>query len=206
MMLSRVASRCTYANVVATLALFLALGGVGYAATSLPANSVGSAQLKPDAVTGAKVKNGSLRSADFKKGQLPKGAKGATGATGPAGPAGVAGPAGAPGAAGTALGYALVKADGTLDATRSSANITAAMVTNASASASCFHDLPFTVKNTIATAQYDGGLGTAGEMVQAAVAGAGFTSDCGGVANTTVEVAGYSGGNYARVPFYIVFN
>ena len=39
-------ARLTYANVVATLALFLALGGVSYAAVAIPNNSVGSAQLK----------------------------------------------------------------------------------------------------------------------------------------------------------------
>lgn len=37
--------RLTYANVVATLALFVALGGASYAATSLPADSVATRQL-----------------------------------------------------------------------------------------------------------------------------------------------------------------
>lgn len=40
----------SYANVVATLALFVALGGVSYAAIVLPANSVGPKQLRPNAV------------------------------------------------------------------------------------------------------------------------------------------------------------
>jgi hypothetical protein len=38
-------SRLKYANVVATLALFVALGGASYAATRLAANSVGTRQL-----------------------------------------------------------------------------------------------------------------------------------------------------------------
>jgi hypothetical protein len=45
---SRLASmvhRLTYANVVATLAVFIALGGASYAASQLPANSVGTRQL-----------------------------------------------------------------------------------------------------------------------------------------------------------------
>jgi len=42
---ARVRGRVTYANVVATLALFLALGGGAYAAFKLPANSVGTRQL-----------------------------------------------------------------------------------------------------------------------------------------------------------------
>jgi hypothetical protein len=42
--------RLTYANVVATLALFVALGGSSYAAFVLPANSVGTQQLRNGAV------------------------------------------------------------------------------------------------------------------------------------------------------------
>jgi hypothetical protein len=53
--------RLTYANVMATIAVFIALGGASYAATQkLPKNSVGTKQLKKNAVTGAKVKNGTL--------------------------------------------------------------------------------------------------------------------------------------------------
>ena len=80
-----------YANVTATLALIVALGGTSYAAISLPANSVGSKQLKkravtnsklrPNAVTSATVRNGSLRAKDFKAGQLPAGPAGPAGAT-----------------------------------------------------------------------------------------------------------------------------
>jgi len=47
--------RPTYANVAATLALFVALSGTAYAAVKLPANSVGTKQLKNKAVTPAKV-------------------------------------------------------------------------------------------------------------------------------------------------------
>ncbi len=52
--------RLTYANVVASLALILALGGVSYAATKLRKNSVGTKQIKNSAVTGAKVKKHTL--------------------------------------------------------------------------------------------------------------------------------------------------
>ena len=100
--------RLSYANVMSSLALFIALGGVSWAAATLPANSVGKRQLKDNAVTGAKVANGSLRAADFARGALqagpqgpagPAGAVGAAGA-GPAGAAGAAGPRGEPGAKG----------------------------------------------------------------------------------------------------------
>jgi hypothetical protein len=50
---------------VAFVALLVALAGTSYAAVQLPANSVGTKQLKKNAVTGKKVKNRSLRVADF---------------------------------------------------------------------------------------------------------------------------------------------
>ena len=92
--------RLSYANVVSSLALFIALGGVSWAAATLPANSVGKRQLKDNAVTGQKVANGSLLAADFARGALPAGPLGPAGAAGPAGPAGATGPQGEPGAKG----------------------------------------------------------------------------------------------------------
>ncbi len=50
----RLLTRCRrprYADVAATVALFISLGGASYAALSLPPNSVGSAQLRSHAVT-----------------------------------------------------------------------------------------------------------------------------------------------------------
>src|SRR5262245_13351340 len=77
---------------IAVTALVLALFGttpLGQAASRLlPKNSVGAAQIKKSAVTGAKGKNGSLLAADFKAGQLP------------AGPAGPKGDPGSPGLSG----------------------------------------------------------------------------------------------------------
>jgi hypothetical protein len=62
----RVRPRLTYANVTATLALFVALGGTGYAAGELAHNSVGNQQLKRNAVTGAKIRDGTLTGADIR--------------------------------------------------------------------------------------------------------------------------------------------
>jgi len=45
---------------VAIVALFAALGGTGYAAVKLPANSVGASQLKKNAVQRAKIKNNAV--------------------------------------------------------------------------------------------------------------------------------------------------
>lgn len=85
----RVRRHLTPSMAVALIALFVALGGVSYAAVELPRDSVGASQLKRSAVTSAKVKDGSLLARDFKAGQLPRGEqgpageRGATGATGP---------------------------------------------------------------------------------------------------------------------------
>jgi hypothetical protein len=47
-------------NTIALLALFLALGGTTYAAVSLPANSVGTKQLKKNAVTAVKIRKSAV--------------------------------------------------------------------------------------------------------------------------------------------------
>ena len=49
-MLTKLRSHLTYANVMATIAVFIALGGTSIAAVSLKKNSVGSTQLKKGAV------------------------------------------------------------------------------------------------------------------------------------------------------------
>jgi hypothetical protein len=56
--------RPSAAIVISSAALFLSLGGVGYAAISIPNNSVGTAQLKNNAVTNSKIKNNAVT---FKK-------------------------------------------------------------------------------------------------------------------------------------------
>lgn len=61
--MKRVRSRFSFSNVVALLALFVALGGSAYAATQLPKNSVGPKQLKKNAVTTAKIKKGAVTGA-----------------------------------------------------------------------------------------------------------------------------------------------
>ena len=65
--------------VVALVALFVAMGGAGYAALKLPKNSVGRQQIKANAVNSSKVANRSLLAGDFKAGQLPTGPRGLKG-------------------------------------------------------------------------------------------------------------------------------
>ena len=56
----------SYANVTATLALFVALGGSSYAAVNLPRNSVGSAGLKTNSVGVAEIKRKAVRSSEIR--------------------------------------------------------------------------------------------------------------------------------------------
>jgi hypothetical protein len=87
----RLRRRPSPALVVACLALAVALGGTGYAAVALPANSVGTKQLKQGAIVAAKVKPHSLLAENFKDGQLPAGLPGPAGAPGATGLTGAAG-------------------------------------------------------------------------------------------------------------------
>lgn len=89
-----------HSTVAAYLALFFALTTGAYAAVKLAPNSVATKHVKNNAITGAKVKDGSLAATDFAAGQIPaagkgeKGDKGDTGAQGPKGDTGPIGPAG----------------------------------------------------------------------------------------------------------------
>src|SRR2546423_15670451 len=84
----------SYSNVVATVALFVALGGSSYAALRLPRNSVGSAQ----------VRNHSIKAVDLARDAVPAGARGPRGPQGPAGANGAAGPTRPPGPSGGHVG------------------------------------------------------------------------------------------------------
>lgn len=61
----RIRRRLTYANVMSSIAVFIVLGGAAFAAVKLPKNSVGTKQIKKNAVIGSKVKDGSLTGADI---------------------------------------------------------------------------------------------------------------------------------------------
>jgi hypothetical protein len=102
--------RLTYSNAVATIALFVALGGSSYAAVTITGGNVKNGTLTGSdlkngtvkatdvgnsSLTGSDIKNASLAAVDFKAGELPAGPAGPAGPQGPAGPAG---PQGAPGA------------------------------------------------------------------------------------------------------------
>lgn len=54
----KLSTKLTFANVMSVIAVFIALGGIGYATLKLPKNSVGRKQIKPNAVNSSKVKDG----------------------------------------------------------------------------------------------------------------------------------------------------
>jgi len=74
---------------MATIAVFVALGGTSYAIATgsigsreIKNNSVGTKDLRNNGVRGRDVRNGSLLAADFKAGQLPAGERGLQGLPG----------------------------------------------------------------------------------------------------------------------------
>ncbi len=117
----RVFGGSRYANVTATLALVIALGGTSYAATQLERDSVGAAEIKRNgvraseikrgAVRSSEVKDGSLQSQDFDETDLPQGPQGAPGVAGAAGAKGEKGDKGDPGST-RAFGEVRVNAGG----------------------------------------------------------------------------------------------
>ncbi|WP_205698961.1 hypothetical protein [Conexibacter sp. SYSU D00693] len=103
----------SYANVMATVAVFVALGGSSYAATKLAKDTVGSTQIRSGAVGSSEVKDGSLQVKDFSASQRAS----LRGPTGPQGAAGAPGAKGAPGEKGE-KGEKGDKGDAGADATK----------------------------------------------------------------------------------------
>ena len=170
-MSARIRHGLTFANVISLIALFVALGGTGYAAIKLPKNSVTSKTIKKGAVTNAKlgknavssskVKDGSLLKQDFAANQLPAGPAGPAGPQGPAGKDGTNGTNGTDGAqgpAGIAAAYARVAADGTLlpnvagtDFPNGTKDIEQTMITNPAAGVYCFTGMTFKPASAMVT-------------------------------------------------------
>lgn len=97
--MSRLRRHLSYANAMATVAVFIALGGTSYAALTITSNNVKDGTLtgkdiKNESVTSGDIRNGSLLSKDFRAGQLPAGPQGPQGVHGQNGEQGVQGPKG----------------------------------------------------------------------------------------------------------------
>jgi hypothetical protein len=105
MQITSIFRRLSFANLTSLLALFIALGGASYAAIKVPANSVGTKQVKNRAITTRKLDPKALTSLH--------GARGLPGSPGVQGPQGLQGPKGDTGSAGSA-----VLADGSITASK----------------------------------------------------------------------------------------
>src|SRR3954447_4992185 len=93
--MKRIWERLTYGNVMATLALFVALGGTSYAVAKLPRNSVGPGQLRTNSVGASEIRRHAVRSSELGDRSIRlrdvslsarKSLQGAVGPQGPAGP------------------------------------------------------------------------------------------------------------------------
>jgi hypothetical protein len=77
-MLSKLRSQMTYANVMATIAVFIALGGSSYAAlhvgsTQIVDNSIRSKDIRDNGLRGRDVRTGTIRSSDVRDDSLTGG-------------------------------------------------------------------------------------------------------------------------------------
>jgi hypothetical protein len=114
--------RPTYANVIASLALFSALGGSSYAAVAITGQQVRDGSLSGSdihnaSLTSSDIRDQTLVARDFKRGQLPAGQPGPQGPKGEPGPKGDAGPqgrTGEPGSPGSARAFGVFEAEGEL--------------------------------------------------------------------------------------------
>ena len=205
------------AMVVALTALFVALGGSSYAALK-----IGTKDLKNGSVTSAKIRDGTIGSRDI--GRRTRG--GLRGAKGDKGDPGRNGAAGAPG---TALAFALVNGDGSVDAAHSK-GVSNANVSHPRTGVYCF-SFGFPVRNVTATSEAAGvtnplgGAGAANDdrIITArarpdaarAIGPSVLLENCAGTEDGSVVVedpsadAGadstYDSGRI-DAPFYVVFN
>jgi hypothetical protein len=186
--MNRIRGKLTYSNIVATLALFLALaGGTAFAASQFGKESIGTRALKKEAVTPLKLSKNA-------KATLvgAPGAKGATGAQGPKGETG---------APGSALAYARIEANGTLD-TAHSKNIASSSHPAAVNGLYCITpSVP--VSNVVVSTPHVGP--EAGMLAQANIVANGDTPNgpCGTPVYVTISNGGGTPENH---PFYVIFN
>jgi hypothetical protein len=171
-----------YANVVATLALVFAMSGGALAAKHYLINS--TKQINPKVLKKLKGNTG-------KTGKT--GVTGPSGVAGPTGPQGGTGKEGAKGVPGSAVAYAHIESNGTIDASQTSSNITSANISHTVNSNYQFSNLPFTVHSVIVSLGF-------GNHVNDIVIGQ-VTGD------HAAEAATYNDGKSREdASFYIVFN
>src|SRR5215210_8018832 len=67
--MAKIRERLSYAKVMATAAVFIALGGTSYA-LSIPRNSIGSGQIRRNAVGASELRSKAVRSKDIRDGSI----------------------------------------------------------------------------------------------------------------------------------------
>jgi hypothetical protein len=198
-------SKLTYANVTATLALFLALGGSSYAVVQFTGKNV-----KDESLTSKDVKNRSLLRRDFKPGQLPAGAQGAKGDPGIQGIQGTKDndgapdKDGAPGAPGSALAFADVTNFGGLSDAPYSKNVDRATQAGVGAPILGVYCLHTTVEphNAVATIIGEADSGEINAQVYSSI-------HCNGAADPGYNVVVHtydSAGGAANRGFFVTIN
>ncbi len=183
-MLKALRRRLTFANVVAVMALFVALGGTVYAAgkisgTQIKKNSVPGNRIKKQTITGTQVKLSTL-------GKVPSASSADSAAF-----------------AHEPLAFAEVNSDGTV--TGNSRGISSANITRGIGGFYCFHGLGFTPKHVEATA--NNLAGNAFEVAEAALGDpAGLcASDSIFGAQAAVQISNPNAATYPPTPFYVEF-
>jgi hypothetical protein len=211
-----VRKRLSFANVVSMLALFAAIGGGAYAASSTFVSGSGAIQgcvrhggvlmvvragahcprhttalvFNAKGVQGARGLTGKTGATGKTGGTGKTGANGATGKEGPRGPEG---------AAGTALGYARVLPGETLTVSNAK-NVSAANIAHPATGVFCFHGLPFAPANVQVTLT----LNPAGDFARAQAPG--VESDCTEPGNQAEVTTFSAASNPADVSFMVLFN
>jgi hypothetical protein len=188
----RVRTHLSYANVMATVAVFIALGGTSYAVTQLPRNSVGSQQIRTGSVGASELRTGAVRSRDIRDRSVAlrdistgarRSLRGKTGATGQPGPPGPS----------VATLSAAVTADGRFARSRGTAgDLTSHSIASGVYKIDFNRDISTCyVVATIATTR---GNATGGEI----------TSEIGADARSVTVRTGNSDGTAADLPFHVI--
>lgn len=174
------------ALIISIVSLFVALGGTGYAITvtgkTVKNNSLTGRDVKNNSLTSKDIKDRSLRVRDFLPGELPGTGGGAPGRTG---------------AAGSALAFARVNGNGTIDAAASK-NI--ALVKKTGSGAYCLNYTAGTATNVVAMIDNSGAdpsLSRIGGTANPAAVG----PACPAGADFFIATAGDA--TFVDLPFYV---
>jgi hypothetical protein len=181
------------AMIVALLALCVALGGSAYAASKINGNNI-----RNGTISGKKLKNRTITSRQIDR-RTVSALKNRRGLRGPRGFRGSKGAKGDRGASGTAVAYAAVASDGTIDTARSK-GIAQANMSHTTTGVYCFVNLSFTPKNVVATLQ----PGT-DEVVYASIPAPSPSLGCPAGA-VTVQVKHATAATNSNLGFYVAFN